>query len=176
VILRSGTEERVTMSSTAFVRSWAPGNNWALLVLAPSQRPATAREKPFLSAVVGLERSKQFGAATTGYQTALAQWPDSLGAMIGLGNSYYAAGNLAAAAAAFRKATLVHQDSAAAFNNLAHVLAKQGRRREALSAAQKAVALGGPLAAVSRTTLAEISRVLPAKKARENAPLRPEHP
>lgn len=127
-------------------------------MLSPSRLPKTAREKVFLSAVVGLERSKQFRAATIGYQTALAQWPDSLGAIIGLGNSHYAGGDQAAAAAAFRKSTVVHPTSAAAFNNLAHVLAEFGHRREAIIAAKRAVALGGPLASISKTTLTEITQ------------------
>jgi hypothetical protein len=160
LVLHSGTERRETMSLTAFARSWAPGGRWALLVLAPSALPVTARERVFLSAVLGLERTKQWSWAVDGYRTALTRWPDSLGALMGLGNSHYALGDLVSAERAFHQATRVDPNSAPAFNNLAHVLAEAGRRDEAIVAAERAVALAGPSAAVSKATLAEIRQAL----------------
>ena len=156
LILRSGVERRKTMSLTAFVRSWAPGGRWALLVLAPSDLPATARKREFLSAVLGLERTKQWRWAIEGYRSALARWPDSRGALMGLGNSHYALGDLDRAERAFRQATRGHPDFAPAFNNLAYVLAKAGRRHEAIVAAERAAALCGPTEAESKATLAEV--------------------
>ncbi len=75
---------------------------------------------------------------------------------MGLGNSHYALGDLDSAERAFRQATRGHPDFAPAFNNLAHVLAKAGRRHEAIIAAERAAALGGPTEAVSKATLAEV--------------------
>jgi hypothetical protein len=43
-------------------------------------------------------------------------------------------------------------------NNLAHVLAEQGKWEEAQAAAQRAVDLGGPFLDVFRQTLEEINR------------------
>ena len=45
---------------------------------------------------------------------------------------------------------------AAAFNNLAQVLAERGNLDEALPAAERAVSLGGPLLVTTQATLAEI--------------------
>ena len=160
LVLRSGTERRKTMSLTAFVRSWAPGGRWGLLVLPPSEPPVTVRETIFLSAVLGLERTKQWSGAVDGYRTALTRWPDSRGALMGLGNSHYALGDLVSAERAFHQATRVHPNFAPAFNNLAHVLGEAGRRHEAIIAAERAVALGGPTEAVSKATLAEIRQAL----------------
>jgi tetratricopeptide (TPR) repeat protein len=75
---------------------------------------------------------------------------------MGLGNSYYAIKELTRAESAFRAATARYPQAAPAYNNLAQVLLDQGRKQEALAAAQKAVSLGGPLVSVSKKTLQEI--------------------
>ena len=64
----------------------------------------------------------------------------------------------------FRQATVDHPDAAAAFNNLAQVLAERGKLDEALPAAERAVSLGGPLLVTTQATLAEIrSKASPEK-------------
>jgi hypothetical protein len=55
---------------------------------------------------------------------------------------------------------LKHPDAAIAFNNLADTLAQQKKYREALAAAQRAVALGGEQQAVFKQTLREIEQHL----------------
>jgi hypothetical protein len=164
VILRSGTTKRKVMSYYLFDKTWARSNYWGLMVLEPNRIPEQADEIKYLTAVLGLEKSRQFQAAVIGYQTALIRWPASLNARIGLGNSYYALGDLKGAESAFREATDLHPDSAAAFNNLAYVLLEQGRNPEALAAAQKAVELGGPMKAESEKTLQEIRSRMPNLK------------
>ena len=125
------------------------------------KRQVLDEENKYLAAVLGLEKSRQFQAAVTGYQTALTRWPRSLTALMGMGNSYYALGDLSGAESAFREATERHPLAAPAYNNLAHVLIEQGRKPEALAAAQKAAALGGPLSPVSKKTLEEIRSKMP---------------
>ena len=88
VILRSGTTERKVMSFFTFEKTWARSDYWGLIVLKPTQLPATAREKDYLAAVFGLEKSRRFDAAIEGYQKALTRWPRSLIAFMGLGNSF----------------------------------------------------------------------------------------
>ena len=68
----------------------------------------------------------------------------------------YAAGDLDGAEAAYRAALEHHPGAAAAWNNLADVLAAQGARGEALIAARRAVDLGGAHAEVYRQTLEQI--------------------
>jgi hypothetical protein len=156
VILRSGVTQRKVMSYQAFEKSWAYSNYWGLLVLEPTQLPVVAEENKYLTAVLGLEKSRHFQGAVAGYQTALTRWPESLTALMGLGNSYYAIKELTRAESAFRAATARYPQAAPAYNNLAQVLLDQGRKQEALAAAQKAVSLGGPLVSVSKKTLQEI--------------------
>jgi tetratricopeptide (TPR) repeat protein len=156
VVLRSGTSERKVMSFHTFGKTWARSEYWGLIVLKPSQLPAIAGEKDYLAAVFGLENTRQYQAAIEGYQTALTRWPMSLIAFMGLGNSLYALGDLNGAENAFRAAVVNHPRAANAYNNLAQVLMEQGRKQEALEAAQRAVAIGGPMSQVYESTLREI--------------------
>jgi tetratricopeptide (TPR) repeat protein len=161
VMLHSGLNAWQRHSMPVFQNTWSRAQNWGLLVLNPGELPATAEEGKFVEAVLGLEKAKQPAAAVDGYRAALSRWPHNLPAIMGLGNSYYALGDLKNAEAAFRQATEAHPREGAAWNNLAHVLLAQGRREEALSAAQKAVALGGSHQSLYWKTLEEIESTPP---------------
>jgi hypothetical protein len=161
VLLRSGTLAKKWMSFRVFENTWNRGNHWGLLILKPTQLPATAEKDRFLAAVLGLEKARQFDAAIDGYKTALERWPENLTAMMGIGNSHYALGAFKKAESAFRKAVRLHSESGPAYNNLAQSLLEQGRKQEALKAAEKAVSLGGPLASEYQRTLEEIQSACP---------------
>jgi tetratricopeptide (TPR) repeat protein len=161
VMLHSGLNARKLLSMPVFQNTWARAADWGLLVLKPGELPATAEEGKFVEAVLGLEKAKQPAAAVDGYRAALGRWPHNLAAMMGLGNSYYALGDLKNSEAAFRQATEAHPREGAAFNNLAHVLLALGRREEALTAAQRAVVLGGPHQGLFQKTLEEIQAAAP---------------
>lgn len=156
IILRSGLTPRVVSSFARFERSWAPSGRWGLLVLPPRKLPATVNEQTVLEAIVGLERAHQWQAAVEVYEATHERWPQSLGGLIGLGNSRYALSDLSGAEQAFRLATRAHPEAAAAFNNLAHVLAELGRHEEALTAARRAVELAGSSGPAYRATLMKI--------------------
>jgi len=156
VIVRSGTTSRKVMPFGVFEKTWARSNYWGIIILQPSQLPALAKEKTYLSAVLGLEKAHQFQAAVSGYRTALTRWPQSLTARMGLGNSYYALGDFMNSENAFREIIRLHPRAGAAYNNLAQILMERGRYPESLEMARKAVSLGGPLQAVYRQTLQEI--------------------
>ena len=159
VILRSGNIRRNRMSFRVFEKTWARGNFWGLIILQTNQMPATVKEDLFLNALLGLEEASQLRAAIDGYHTALTRWPKNLTALIGIGNCYYALGELENAEKALRKAIRFHPKSGPAFNNLAQVFFEQGRKQEALAAAKKAVSLGGPMRSVYQKTLEEIERL-----------------
>lgn len=156
IIMRSGRVKRDTLRLAVFERTWARSNYWALLVLPPDQLPATAGELPYLQAVAELERLQLWKPAETGYETAAKRWPTSLGALLGLGNTRYAHGDLKGAAAAFKNAVAAHPEAAPAYNNLAQVLAEEGHYRAAEQAVRKAIAIGGPLQETYRETYREI--------------------
>jgi Flp pilus assembly protein TadD len=76
---------------------------------------------------------------------------------MGLGNSRYALGQLAAAEQAYRQALQVDPQYAPAHNNLAQTLADQHRFAEAETHARKAVELGGSYQSIYRQTLEDIT-------------------
>ncbi|MBW2095898.1 MAG: PA2778 family cysteine peptidase [Deltaproteobacteria bacterium] len=156
IVLHSGKTEPEYLPFRVFENTWARSRRWGLLVLQPGDLPVTAEETSYLAAVLGLEKAHRWHEAVEGYQTALQQWPGSLPALMGLGNSLYALRELARAEKVFQDAARLHPTSGAAFNNLAQVLWEEGRQEAALAAARKAVALGGPLSATYRKTLKEI--------------------
>ena len=156
VILHSGVTSRKKTSFRTFENTWARGDHWGLLVLPPDRLPATVKEHSWIASVVGLEKARQWPAAVKGYQTALHRWPQSFSAHIGLGNSYYAIGDLPSAAAVLQKTTDRFPQEGVAFNNLAQVLWEQGKKQEAVSAARQAVKLGGPHVEQFQKTLDEI--------------------
>lgn len=156
IILHSGLTASEHLGSRVFMNIWRRSEYWGLLVLPPDRLPAGAVEGDWLEAVAGLERADQWQGAAAGYGAALKRWPKSFAAWMGLGNSRYSLHDLAGSAEAFRRATLLQPENGIPFNNLAHVLDKQGKRKEALAAAQRAVDLGGPLLDDFRQTLEEI--------------------
>ena len=159
IIANSGLTAREVISFWTFNNIWKRGEYWGLLVLSPNQLPGIVEEEKWLTAVAGLEKAGQWQAAATGYATALKRWNNSFISWMGLGNSKYNLHEFASSADAFYQATLIQPENGMAYNNLAHVLAKQGKLNEALIAAQRAVDHGGPSQDTFRQTLEEIKRI-----------------
>jgi tetratricopeptide (TPR) repeat protein len=156
IVLRSGTTRRLVMSLSNFERTWARSDHWAMVAVPPERLPATAAEDTYVAAAVALERVSA-NAAQRAYAAALSRWPRNFVARIGSGNLAYAMKNFVAAEAAYRQATRDHPEAADAWNNLAQTLLEVGRKDEALDAAQRAVALGGPRLMQYETTLKTIA-------------------
>lgn len=157
ILLRSGVTRRLAMSLDTFERTWARGGYWAMLALPPDRLPAGAAEGPYVSAAAALERTDP-AAASRAYETALSRWPQNLAAHLGLGNAKYALRDLPGATAAYRRVTQQHPRFADAWNNLAQAMFELGVRDEALAAARRAVAIGGPRLDTYRQTLEHIQR------------------
>lgn len=158
IILRSGRDARHANSFALFDRTWRRAGRWAFVALPPGRLPETAEELPYLEAVAPLERLNLWQQTLTAYDAALRRWPNSLPARLGVGNSYYALGDLPGAEANFRLAIREHPNAAPAYNNLAQTLADMKRWSDAQRAAQRAVSLGGPLSAMYEETLDRIMR------------------
>lgn len=165
ILLRSGRERRQIMRMHTFEHTWARGGHWAMLTLPPGRMPATAREASYAEAAVAFEANGYNQAAHAAYAAAVARWPKNFTVRMGLGNTAYALNDLDGAVSAFRQAAVDHPDAAAAHNNLAHVLHKQGHFAAALISARQAVALQDPLADAARSTLAEIEASIAANRA-----------
>lgn len=156
MVLRSGMEQRHLVPLSTFERTWRRGGYWAMAVLPPTRLPSTADELSYVQAVAALERLNRWDDAAKAYGQALSRWPRSLSVQLGYGNSRYALGDLGAAEFAYRNSTRDHPGSGDAWNNLAHVLAEQGRWNEAERTARKAVTLGGQRLPLYQKTLDDI--------------------
>jgi tetratricopeptide (TPR) repeat protein len=141
--MHSGRTERMDISWSAFERTWARGQYWAMLALKPTELPANGDAATYTNAAAALERVNA-ASAQQAYRTALSRWPDNRAALLGAGNTAYALGQREAAATAYRQVVTKHPDFADGWNNLAQVLLEQGRRGEARKAIASAVKLGGP--------------------------------
>jgi len=156
IALHSGRTPNKQVPFSVFENTWKKSDLWGLTILPPDRLPANASEKAYVEAIMGIERARQWQAAALGYQTALARWPSSLTALVGLGNASYNLGDLNTAETAFAKACRLDPRFAPAFNNHAHILAELGREQEALNAARQAVAIGGAMKDIYLKTLLEI--------------------
>jgi hypothetical protein len=156
ILLHSGTTPRKTTAISVFELTWRRSDYWGILVLPPNRLPATAELTRIIPAVVGLEKAGRWHAAIEGYKAVLGRWPNSLAAYIGMGNCWYAVGNLEAAESVLREAGRRFPEEGTVYNNLAQVLFERGNIDAAEGAARRAVDLGGPLVDVYRQTLKEI--------------------
>ncbi len=156
VILHSGQNRRLLMPFGVLEYTWKESDYWAMVAAPPDRVPATATEARYLAAVSALERTGNARAANTAYGSALRRWPGNLAAMVGLGNTHHALGELEQAESALRRALAVDPGSVITLNNLAQTLSDRGNYDEALNLAERAFALGGPLAAAVRQTRDEI--------------------
>lgn len=158
--LRSGTFERFEMTLSTFQRTWARSRYWAFVALKPGNLPATASVENVISAMVAFEKNASTSDKILAYSTAVKRWPDNLVLLMGLGNSAFVAGDLAAAAQAFNAAISAHPDSAAAYNNYANVLLVQRNYTDAKAAAERGLQLATQDASLQtqiKATLDEIN-------------------
>lgn len=156
IVLRSGTTERLTLPLSTFEHTWARSDYWGMVTLPAGRLPVTAQESAAVDALVAYEKNVDPARARNSYAAALKRWPHNLTLQLGYGNTAYAAGDRVLAAAAFRRATEDHPDSAPAFNNLATALADLRQFGPARHAAETAIALGGPWRDAAQATLREI--------------------
>ena len=163
IILRSGTHERHVNEFARFERTWARGERWAFIPVAPDELPATAEPLNWLRAVNELEVIGALDTAATGYRTAIDQWPDQPVGYVGLANVAMAQDDPEAAESALRE--LIERDPGvdAAWNNLAHVLQARDCTEPARAAAACAVALtGGEEESPYAPTLRTLERAAPS--------------
>ena len=144
IILRSGTIRRQVVSARRFQASWRQSGAWAMVVLRPGELPADPDQDRYVEAVAALEEVGRYETALAGYQAALRRWPDVDSALLGLGNCYYKLGRLDAAENVYHSLVEQSPGQGIGYNNLAHVLSKQGRYKEALAVLDQGILLTEP--------------------------------
>lgn len=170
IVLRSGTEKRRVTDREIFLRTWSRGERWGLVLLGAGELPARGSAADFLSALAAVEASGQLAIAEAGYEAALARWPDSVLAMLGLGNIALSRDELRAAERRYRQVLAEEQGNLIAMNNLADTLGRAGRVTEAVGFIDAAIRIAGPdhaLAPALRRTRSELVSLHRADEAQD---------
>ena len=126
LIMHSGDNAFSRLSLNYFEHGWKLGDYWGLVVLPATQLSVTADELDHLKAAVGIEQANLPEDAEQAYKSILRRWPNSLAALIGLGNLAYQKKDYSWAVIYLNLATRLHPESLAAQHNLA--IAKNARK------------------------------------------------
>jgi len=126
IILRSGTTERRVMSTRKFLKTWERSGQWGFVALNPGRLPVSPDPYRYLKAAAAMEGVALPQDLVLIFQAAANQWPQSDGALFGLGNAYYSLNKLKEAETTYRQLLEQHPQHVAARNNLAHVLSEIG--------------------------------------------------
>jgi tetratricopeptide (TPR) repeat protein len=124
---------------------------------APERLPRTPPAEALVNAAIALERVDAH-AARIAYEALTRRVPSAFLAWLGLGNTAFVDADYTKAALAFERAIQLDAESGDAWNNLANAWLALGRREDALRAAQRAIAIGGPRSDRYRATLATIEQ------------------
>lgn len=116
--MHSGPERNERVGMKIFERSWKHSDYWALVVLPAGQISLAAGELENVRAAAGLELASHLDRAETAYRAIIKNWPDSLGARIGLANVAYAKKDFRSAINTLEEASRLHPDSEIVRRNL----------------------------------------------------------
>ncbi len=165
--LRSGTIERLVMSTRGFLRTWDLADRWAMVALKPGELPATPDMHKYMTAAAELEAIGRLEAAKQAYETAREQWPNSAWPVLGLANVQHAGGDLRGAEESYRAALAIEPDNIVANNNLAELLLARGCLDEARAFAARALkhATGTPLEQATLSTVTKLEQATPRSEA-----------
>lgn len=144
MLLHSGTEKKLRLSMTTFLNTWERGGSWARVIVLPGEIPVTASELEILKSAAALEQIKFLKEAELSYQSIQKKWPDSFGALIGLGNVYFSQGRLRPAEDILKEVTSKFPTQSTGHHNLAIVYYQQQKTIKAKSSALKAVETATP--------------------------------
>lgn len=131
--LRSGTHEDYDLARETFLKTWRRANYWGLVVLPPAEMPATLEAAPVLAAITAFARVAEPSRVETALRAGVERWPEDSGLRFALANHWYAQGRHGEAEAAYRQILAADAEAVMARNNLAWLLAEQGRADEALA-------------------------------------------
>ena len=147
-ILRSGDQKRHVTSASRFVRTWQRAGYWGALSLQPGEMPASPDADKYVRSVAAVEAIGDIASAAAGYHAATERWPKHSLAWLGMGNAYYAQGNLDSAESAYKRILSMDSDHLIALNNLSQVQIDRGCFKDASATLDAALS-----AAKSDTTI-----------------------
>ena len=114
------------MRASQFIRTWQRAGYWGVLALQPGEMPASPDADKYVRSIAAIESIGDFGSTVAGYRAATERWPEHSLAWLGLGNSYYAQGNLDLAESAYKRLLSIDSGHLVALNNLSQVQIDRG--------------------------------------------------
>lgn len=141
IYLHTGDKKFAKFDMRFFERSWKLGGFWGIVVMRPDQLSASGSELEHAEAAALLEQINKLTEAHTAFVSILKRWPQSLAALIGLGNIAYANNQFQQAVVYLEQGVRHHPLSAIAWHNLALAQGAAGKRELAKKSALKSIEL-----------------------------------
>jgi hypothetical protein len=107
IYLQGPVGEHHAMTIGKFGRLWHEANVSGFVMLPPGTMPASAQRDVYLRSVAALTRNGMAWESVMAFDAALATWPDSGEALVGLGDALVALGDIEGAARAYQDAARV---------------------------------------------------------------------
>ena len=139
-----------------FAALWKRSGNWGVVLLPPGHLPASASSKTFLRSAYELEKTGMMDEAIIAYQSALLRWPEDIDILFALANAYYHSHQLRDAEQSYRKLLSLEPGHPLALNNLADLLCRTGRSKDALRLLGEAVTEDIEVQSIIKSTREEI--------------------
>lgn len=144
LVMHSGPIENEKIDLKEFERSWRLGDYWGLVVLPPGKLSKTGSEISHLQAAAALEQILKIDEAHLSYLAIQTRWPESFGALIGLGNVTYLKKDFLMSVQFLKRASASAPKSAIAWHNLALAEFAADLKKQARLSAKKAIELAPP--------------------------------
>ncbi len=144
------------MSISTFMALWKRSDNWGVVLLPPGQLPASASPKLFLRAAYDLEKTGMRDDAIIAYKSALLRWPKDIDIYFALANAYYHSHQFTKAEQSYHKLLSLEPAHTMALNNLANLLCRTGRKKDAMRVIRKAVTEDVGMQSILKSTRKEI--------------------
>lgn len=141
IILHSGRKKFLKTDMRFFERTWKLADYWGIVVLQPGKLAASVSDLGHTEGISGLEQVKKLVEAKISYEAVLKKWPQSLPALIGMGNVLYAKEEYPRSVRYLKKAALYHPSSGEVWHNLATAQGAAGQFADARESALKALKL-----------------------------------
>lgn len=141
---------------STFTALWERSENWGVVLMPPDQLPASASPKTFLQAAYTLEKTGLRDEAIIAYKSALLRRPKDINILFALANGYYHSHQIKNAEKTYRKLLSLKPGHPLAVNNLADLLCRTGRSKEAFSVLGKAETKDKKMEAIINGTRKEI--------------------
>lgn len=118
LILHSGPTAFKKVDYNVFEHQWRLGHFWGLVIIPAGEISPSATELEHIRAIAAIEELGFLAEAELAYKSVLKVWPQSLGAHLGLSNTYYSKAKYEAAANYLKAALKYHPGDNSLIHNL----------------------------------------------------------